>query len=139
MSRILVIDDDAAYRMLVALWLKRAGHQVEVASNGRHGERMLREGSFDIAITDIVMPEQEGIETIRGLRKDGVTTPIIAMSGGGALDNTFYLRSAEALGADETIAKPFTAPALLAKVERLTHPKGDGSAAPVWPAPVAVG
>jgi DNA-binding response OmpR family regulator len=80
---------------------------------------MLRDETFDVAITDIVMPDQEGLETIRGLRRDGIATPILAMSGGGALDNTFYLRSAQALGADDTIEKPFTASALLARVDRL--------------------
>lgn len=120
MSRILVIEDDAAYRLLIKLWLERAGHQVEVAHNGRVGERILRDGGFDVVITDIVMPDQEGIETIRGLRRDGVTTPILAMSGGGALDNAFYLRTAAALGADDTIAKPFTASTLLARIDRLT-------------------
>ena len=123
MSRILVIEDEAAYRMLIKMWLERAGHQVEVAHNGRVGERMLRDGGFDLAITDIVMPDQEGIETIRGLRRDGVTIPILAMSGGGALDNMFYLRTAAALGADDTIAKPFTASTLLARVDRLVFGK----------------
>jgi DNA-binding response OmpR family regulator len=126
MSRILVIEDDAAYRMLIKMWLERAGHQVEVANNGRVGERMLRDDNFDVAITDIVMPDQEGIETIRGLRRDGVTTPILAMSGGGALDNTFYLRTAAALGASDTIEKPFTASMLLARIDRLV---GDGEKA----------
>jgi DNA-binding response OmpR family regulator len=90
---------------------------------------LAHEQKFDIVVTDIVMPEQEGIETILTLRKDGLATPILAMSGGGALDNTFYLRSARALGADDTIAKPFTAGDLLSKVTRLIEGQAGGKAA----------
>jgi DNA-binding response OmpR family regulator len=119
MSKILLIDDDAAFRMLVTLWLTRAGHQVVSASNGRHGVQLAHEQDFDVVVTDIVMPEQEGIETILTLRRNGMHAPILAMSGGGSLDNTFYLRSAQALGANDTIAKPFTAGDLTAKVTLL--------------------
>lgn len=119
MSKVLLIDDDASFRMLVSLWLTRAGHEVVVAGDGRHGVQLVNEQSFDLVLTDIVMPDQEGIETIMTLRRDGRKVPILAMSGGGALDNTFYLRSAQALGANDTIAKPFTSSELLDKIAGL--------------------
>jgi DNA-binding response OmpR family regulator len=119
MSKILLIDDDAAFRMLVSLWLTRAGYEVAVAGNGRHGVQLANEQPFDMIVTDIVMPDQEGIETIMTLRRGGMNMPILAMSGGGTLDNTFYLRSAQALGANDTIAKPFTSSDLLGKISRL--------------------
>lgn len=119
MAKILLIDDDAAFRMLVSLWLTRAGHDVVVSGNGRHGTQLAGEQAFDMVVTDIVMPDQEGIETIMAMRRNGLTLPILAMSGGGTLDNTFYLRSAQVLGANDTIAKPFTATDLLDKVTSL--------------------
>jgi CheY-like chemotaxis protein len=131
MSKILLIDDDAAFRMLVSLWLTRAGHEVVIASNGRQGVQLASEQSFDMIVTDIVMPDQEGIETIMTLRRDGKHMPILAMSGGGALDNSFYLRSAQALGANDTIAKPFTSSDLLGKVSRLLDGPEPETASPL--------
>lgn len=129
MAKILLIDDDAAFRMLVSLWLSRAGHDVVVASNGRQGVQIAGEQPFDIIVTDIVMPDQEGIETIMMLRRGGMNMPILAMSGGGTLDNTFYLRSAQALGANDTIAKPFTSTDLIGKISHLLS-NPDMAAAP---------
>ncbi len=113
MPSILVVDDDEQVRELVRRMLVKNGHDVTTATDGRHATRMLSVGPLpDIVITDIVMPEQEGIETITIIRERFPSVKVIAISGaaqGGALE---YLPSAKALGAHETLAKPFTPGAL---------------------------
>jgi CheY-like chemotaxis protein len=130
--KILVIDDDAAYRMLLSFWLGRAGHETTVASDGRLGVALAREQKFDLVITDIFMPELDGFETIALLRRENLHIPILAISGGSsAMDYKFYLRSAQALGANDTLAKPFTSNDLASMVSRLVYEAtADQAAAP---------
>jgi DNA-binding response OmpR family regulator len=116
MADILVIDDEAALRRLVARILRAEGHAVREAPNGREGLRLFREARPDLVITDIVMPDQEGIETILELRREEPDFPILAISGGG---EGIYLRMAAGVGATETLAKPFGADELVAAVEKL--------------------
>jgi DNA-binding response OmpR family regulator len=122
MADILVIDDEAALRRLVARILKGAGHSVREAENGRVGLQLFRELRPALVITDIVMPDQEGIETILELRRDAPSLPILAISGGGG--EGAYLRMATGLGATEALAKPFGADELLAAVAKLLGQKG---------------
>ena len=121
MADILVIDDEAALRRLVARVLKSAGHTVREAENGRVGLELFRELRPALVITDIVMPDQEGIEAILELRRDAPSIPILAISGGG---EGAYLRMATGLGATEALAKPFGADELLAAVAKLLGQKG---------------
>ncbi len=102
-ARVLVVDDDAAVRDLVAAILETGGYQVAVASNGREALSMLADEGFEVIVTDLVMPEQEGIETIKLIRRDYPSVKVIAMSGAFGGD---YLRIAGYLGAHGTIAKP---------------------------------
>ena len=119
MATILIIDDDDAIRATMRKILERAGHQVRDAGDGDRGLRIFRDHGADLVITDIIMPEKEGIETIQELREEDPEMPILAVSGGGRVDPTEPLTDARLLGADETLAKPFTVEELQETVERL--------------------
>ena len=116
MARILVIDDEDLARYAVRTILERAGHQVEEAKDGARGVARQREAPFDVVITDIIMPNREGIETIMDLRRDFPHTPVIAISGGGRVGPSDYLRMSVQLGARGALAKPFTPEELLEQV-----------------------
>jgi CheY-like chemotaxis protein len=117
MARILVIDDDELVRLTVRGILERAGHAVEEARDGSEGLVRATELRPDLILTDILMPNQDGIEFILKLRQADPKAKIIAMSGGGSLQPVQLLVMAKELGADECLPKPFARAALLAKVE----------------------
>lgn len=119
MSAILVIDDDPAVREVVREMLRGEGHEVSTAENGRQALQALAADVFDLVVTDLIMPEQEGIETIAEIRRRDPDIPIVAMSGGGRLGPGDYLETARFLGADATLAKPFGRQELIAIVEQL--------------------
>lgn len=100
---ILVVDDDPGIRKVVRAMLEMAGYNVSVATNGKEAVAALLEGPFQIVLTDLVMPEQEGIETIKQIRRDYPEIKVIAMSGAFGGD---YLRIAGYLGAHATLTKP---------------------------------
>ena len=106
MSRILVIEDDIQVRRMLRITLEKAGFGVDVAENGRKGLESLVEHSVDLVVTDLVMPEKEGIETIIDIRREFPGLRIIAISGGGRRDFKGYLEQADRLGACRTFAKP---------------------------------
>jgi DNA-binding response OmpR family regulator len=118
MARILVIDDDRAVRLTVQAFLERAGHQVVCAADGEQGLRAFASESPQLVITDIIMPNMEGIELIMQIRAQDATIPIIAMSGGGRLGNADFLKMAARLGANEVLPKPFERQNLTAAVSR---------------------
>lgn len=107
MSKILVIDDDAAVRRTIARVLVREGYEVLSAEDGRRGLALFRSEDPDLVLTDIIMPDQEGIETIIAMGKLRPDVKIIAMSGGGRIANVDLLTMAQKFGAAETIRKPF--------------------------------
>lgn len=114
---VLVVDDDAMLRSFIVQLLTRRGYAVTEAENGRHALAVMGATQFALVITDIVMPDMEGLATIRQLRaKLGKTTRIIAISGEGG-DRTQYLRHAAVFGADATLEKPFAPPELLSLIE----------------------
>jgi hypothetical protein len=113
LARILVADDDAAVRGFLRKVLEQDGYQVAEAADGKQAIERALTGRVDLVITDIVMPEQEGIETIRALRQDLPDVAIIAISG--AFDGQF-LNIAKLMGAAAALTKPVTAELLLAKV-----------------------
>lgn len=119
MARIIVIDDNPAVRSIMLGALESAGHEVFLAADGVEGLALQRDRLSDIVITDIIMPEKEGLETIRDLRQLYPKLGIIAMSGGGkSISTSSYLATAGELGA-EILLKPFDSAALLATVEKL--------------------
>jgi CheY-like chemotaxis protein len=117
---ILVVDDDEAVRIVLNKVLSKAGYDVECAVNGIDAMRKLRLKPADIVITDIVMPEQEGIETIRMIKKTNPEIGIIAISGGGRIGPSDYLSMAGMLGADFTLAKPWDNQELLNMIANLS-------------------
>ena len=112
-ASILIIDDDAAVSRTLSLILTRAGHQVTTATSGRKGLELLSQDGFDLVLTDIIMPELDGIEAIRRIRTDHPGLRIIAMSGGGQIDKADFLHMADALGADRVLEKPVRSERLL--------------------------
>jgi CheY-like chemotaxis protein len=119
MQRILVIDDDRAVRLTTQIILEDAGYEVICAVDGEEGVRMFDRVSPQLVITDIIMPNKEGLETITQIRSRDSITPIIAISGGGRLRNEDFLKMAQRLGANEILTKPFDPRELAAAVRRL--------------------
>ncbi len=116
MARVLIIDDESNVRSMLRRMLHQAGHQVSEASNGAEGIKLYEQDQPDLIITDILMPEKEGIETIIALHRANPDLPIIAISGGGRLGGTDFLCSAQLLGARHTLSKPFRGDQLLSAV-----------------------
>ncbi len=106
MQKILVIDDNVVVRNTLVQILEGEGYQVVSAEDGRRGLSVFRAEHPDLIITDVIMPEKEGIETIRDIRGECPNAKIIAISGGGRIGNTDFLRIARQLGASDVIAKP---------------------------------
>ena len=121
MQRVLVIDDDEQVRALLCEILERAGFEVMAASNGVEGLKLYRSQPADLVITDLIMPEKEGVETILELRSQFPNARIIAISGGQRAGGREYLPIAARLGARRTVAKPFSRQEILEAVrETLT-------------------
>ena len=118
MAKILVIDDDSAVRDTLVQVLEDGGYEVASAEDGKRGIASFRRDPPDLVITDIIMPEMEGIQTITELRRIRPNAKIIALSGGGRIGNTDFLSVARYLGAMDVIAKPFDLDDLLSRVGR---------------------
>ena len=116
MARILIIDDEDELRSMLRRMLEQAGHEVTEAVNGAEGIKLYERDQPDLIITDIIMPEKEGVETIIALRQADPNLPIIAISGGGRLEATDFLTMAKKLGARHTLSKPFRRDQLLEAV-----------------------
>lgn len=116
MADIIIIDDERDVRATVRKILERDGHTVRDADNGNQGIRLHRERPADLVITDLFMPDKEGIETIRELRELSPELRILAVSGGASMQPDGPLSDAEFLGADGSLAKPFTVEGLQDKV-----------------------
>lgn len=120
MARILIIEDDDQYRAMLKKMLQKAGYNdIEEAADGSAGVKMFRRHPFDLVITDIIMPDKEGIEIIMELTREYPRVKIIAMSGGGSGGPQNYLEIARHLGASRTLAKPFTRTDLIESVREL--------------------
>jgi DNA-binding NtrC family response regulator len=116
MAHIVVLDDQEAMRRILQQILEEEGHHVSLAPDGRTGLQVLHERPAEVLITDIFMPEPDGIEMMHLVRSQFPAVQIIAMSGGGRGTRTDVLLDAQRLGAHQTLAKPFTRQALLAAV-----------------------
>ena len=129
MGCILIIDDEEDIRDALQMILERAGHTVNTASNGKEAVEMQRVEPADLVITDIIMPDQDGVSAIREIRAEFAGVRIIAISGGGgaepvaykpdAITTTAYLAAAKAAGADRIFTKPFERKDLLQAVDEL--------------------
>ena len=126
MARILAVDDSAAMRQMVGITLTGAGHDVQQASDGAEALELAERQRFDLVITDVLMPDGDGIELICEVKKVQPTARIIAISGGG-----HYLRAsdclgmAKGLGAHAVLMKPFDRAQLMETIERVL-PAGVG-------------
>lgn len=121
MQKILIIDDDEQILSLLARSVELAGFAAVTAVNGREGQRLLDKQPFDLVITDLIMPEKEGMETISYIRKHFPETKIIAISGGGRIGPETYLPAALELGANKAFAKPFSMDDLIAAIRQLLN------------------
>jgi CheY-like chemotaxis protein len=107
MGSVLIIDDDNFVREMMLQMVAIEGHNVTGAENGQIAIRLFEKNKFDLVISDIVMPEKEGLETIMHIRKIRPALPIIAVSGGARIEPTSYLDIAKQLGVRYTFIKPF--------------------------------
>jgi DNA-binding response OmpR family regulator len=121
LTTILIIDDEDLFRAMLKHMLEAEGYDILEASEGGQGVRIFDEKHPDLVITDIVMPDQEGIQTIREIRQKDPRVPIIAISGGGYLASSEYLVAAEALGAIRSFSKPFDRHELFAAIQEVLN------------------
>ena len=119
MTEILLIDDDAGFREMLHEMLEREGLTVYSAADGAEGIKIFKKEKIDLVITDIIMPEKEGLETILELRKDAPQVKIIAISGGGRSQPGDYLRTAKYFGAFKTLSKPFSKLEILEAIDEV--------------------
>ncbi len=119
MAKILIIEDDEEVREYLESVLSRAGYECLSAPNGKAGVEIFNASPADVVITDIIMPEKDGIETIMDLRRRNSNLKVIAISGGGRAEPENYLRSAKLLGANKTMKKPFTNEEMLQAIAAL--------------------
>ena len=117
--RVLVIDDEIEICRLINRMLSDEGYDVIDAANGKEGMSLFYKHPFNLVITDIIMPEKEGIETILELKKNFPETKILAISGGGRIHSKDYLQMAKMTGADLTLKKPFIKSELMKCVNEL--------------------
>lgn len=117
MARILLVDDDHHFRGMLLITLQRLGHDVTEAADGSKALDAFSQQSFDAAIIDLIMPDKEGMETISQMRRMKPDAKIIAMSGGGRMNAKDILVLAAAMGANQTLAKPFSNESLVAALQ----------------------
>jgi DNA-binding response OmpR family regulator len=118
MANVLLIDDDEMLRTVLAIAMEQAGHKVLQADDGQKGVELSRTASVDIVVTDLIMPVQEGVETIMTLRRERPRLPIIAISGG-VSNSKLYLDIAGKIGAKRMLPKPFAPRQLVALIEEI--------------------
>ena len=119
MATILIVDDEAQFRRMLRQMLERAGHKIIEAANGSEGEKLYRQFQPSLMITDIFMPEKEGLETIMEIRRKFPQARIIAMSGGGREGDDLFLRHAQQFGAACILKKPFERQQMLQAVSEM--------------------
>lgn len=117
MAKILVIDDNDAMRSVLKVGLEAAGHLVLEAANGTEGLRQIEAGGVEVVVTDLLMPEMDGIEVIFSVRKKYPSLKVIAISGGGQLPPEGYLKIAQRGGARQILMKPFKLEELLQAIK----------------------
>jgi DNA-binding response OmpR family regulator len=123
MAKILIIDDEPSILLMIKKMLEKAGHEVDMALNGKEGMQIFEKNQADLLITDIIMPEKEGLETIVEMRKKFPDLKIIAISGGGRISADGYLPGAKLLGANMVFQKPLVQKEFLDAVTLLLKDK----------------
>lgn len=127
MARILVIDDSEMVRQSICLALGRAGHAIEAAPDGVAGVNKFVAGSYDVVISDVFMPNADGISTVRTIRDRDARVGIITISGSGQDGGSDFLRMTTELGADYALRKPFSNNDLLATVAKAAAKRDERS------------
>ena len=117
MAKILLIDDEKQVRSMLKIALEEAGHEVYEACSGKEALKSYRSHPTDLIITDILMPDMDGLEAIMQFKQADPSVKIIAMSGGGYSSGKMYLDSARQFGATYALEKPFGMDELLATVQ----------------------
>jgi CheY-like chemotaxis protein len=119
MPGVLIVEDDKELREMLKLSLLRRGITVLEAENGKDAIVHFKPLLTDLVVTDLIMPEEDGLKVVIKLRELKPTIKIIAISGGGKVGPGSYLNLAKALGADAIYSKPFSVNDLIAKIEQL--------------------
>lgn len=119
MAKILVIEDEDSFRRVLVQMLTKAGFEVDQAGDGNKALQVCAEFEPDLVLTDIIMPDKEGLETIQELLELSPTLKIIAMSGGGKFGPDSYLPLAQKLGAKAALQKPFMREELLSTINQV--------------------
>jgi CheY-like chemotaxis protein len=119
MPGVLLVEDDKELREMLKMSLKRKGFSVQEAENGKEAISHFKPLITDLVVTDLIMPEEDGIKVVIRLRELKPTIKIIAISGGGKIGPGSYLNLAKALGADAIYSKPFSIKDLVSKIEQL--------------------
>jgi CheY-like chemotaxis protein len=139
MACILLIDDDGDFRTVTAEILRQAGYTVDLASDGKAGLALYHAGRHDMIITDIVMPEMEGLELVKALRHAAPRPRVIGISGDSKFSESIYLPAAKLFGAQRSLAKPIRPDVLLQAVAEvlaepapptMPHPQSDATTDP---------
>jgi CheY-like chemotaxis protein len=120
---ILIIEDDPIMLRNLAQWFQQAGCKVVAARDGVEGLAQFNEVRPDAVVTDIIMPNREGVETLMAIKAEAPDVKILAISGGGRLGSADLLAMAYSLGADAVMAKPFRSTEIISAVARLFQPK----------------
>lgn len=119
MAKIVFIDDNEKLREMIKCLLEGEGYEVFTTGDGNLGVQIVKEEQPELLITDILMPDKEGLEIINELRQADSNLKILAISGGGIITADLYLKLANALGADKVLSKPFLNEELLATISEL--------------------
>lgn len=125
MASILLVEDSEMVRFALSALLRDSGHDVTEAGHGKRAERALAEDRFDLVVTDVFMPEMDGIELIKRVRSSHPEVKVLALSGGGARQPPKYaIGLAASLGAHATMQKPVDNEAFLTQIDALVGPRG---------------
>jgi CheY-like chemotaxis protein len=125
-AKILVVDDEPGIRDLLCLMLESAGFEAIPAEGGVEAPKVLAEQAVDLVITDLLMPERDGLEFITEIRKKYPEIKIIAMSGGGHIARDSYLMIAKNFGAHALLEKPFSQASVLKAINSVLSPDAPG-------------
>jgi DNA-binding NtrC family response regulator len=122
-ASILVVDDEEDVRDVLQGILESADYRVTTAADGNEASKLLAAEKFSIVLTDLLMPDRDGIEVVGELRKKYPSTPVIVMSGGGRMRHVEYLKMAKTFGAHAVLEKPFKSEQLLTTIATLLAAK----------------
>jgi CheY-like chemotaxis protein len=121
MAHVLVVDDEDQMRKLIRLVLQQESHTVMEASNGKNAIKAFQGAGIDLVVSDVVMPDMDGLELIKAIRKNHPRVKILAISGAGKEGPGLYLNIAKQFGADAILMKPFTPAELIERVSALIN------------------